>query len=65
MLEGNMFFPDVGIPILKSARYNIVFAVALPDPFTVQSVMQKSFTDALLSACVFVVGCSISLLLSW
>jgi hypothetical protein len=43
-LEGNIFFPDTGIPILKRARKIVVFAVALPDPLMVLNVIQKSFT---------------------
>ncbi len=44
MFDGNIFFPETGMPIRKSARIRVVFAVALPDPFTVLKVIQKSFT---------------------
>ena len=43
MLEGNRFFPDTGMPILKSARRIVVLAVELPEPFTVPTVIEKSF----------------------
>lgn len=39
-----MFLPETGIPIRKSDLMRVIFAVALPDPLTVQKVMQKSFT---------------------
>lgn len=42
ILEGKMFFPVTGIPILKNVRIKVVFAVALPDPLTVLKVMTKS-----------------------
>ena len=35
LLEGNRFFPDTGIPIWKMALNRTVFAVWLPEPFTV------------------------------
>jgi hypothetical protein len=44
MLDGNRFLPDTGIPILNRERKMVVFAVWLPDPFTVPTVMEKSFT---------------------
>jgi hypothetical protein len=44
MLEGKIFFPDTGIPMWNMARRRVVLAVALPEPLTVQTVMQKSFT---------------------
>ena len=43
MLEGKRFFPETGMPILKSARKMVVLAVELPDPFIVPTVIEKSF----------------------
>jgi hypothetical protein len=44
MLDGKIFFPDTGIPIRNSALSRVVFAVWLPEPFTVPNVIEKSFT---------------------
>ncbi len=44
ILEGNIFFPETGIPIWNKDLNKVVFAVALPEPLTVQIVMQKSLT---------------------
>jgi hypothetical protein len=44
ILEGKMFFPDTGIPMWNIERSKVVLAVALPEPLTVQTVMQKSLT---------------------
>src|SRR6185437_10790495 len=49
MLEGKRFLPLTGIPILNSARSRHVFAVWLPDPFTVAATITKLFTPAGLS----------------
>src|SRR5262245_44556699 len=46
MLEGKRFFPETGTPIWKMARMSVVFAVWLPEPFTVATWMQKSFVVA-------------------
>src|ERR1017187_5893061 len=46
MFDGNMFFPDTGMPIWKMERIKTVFAVWLPDPLTVATWMLKSFTTA-------------------
>ena len=35
MFDGNMFFPETGMPIWKMARIRTVLAVWLPLPFTV------------------------------
>src|SRR5258705_13417169 len=35
MFEGKRFFPDTGTPIWNTARSSVVFAVWLPEPFTV------------------------------
>ncbi len=35
MFDGNMFFPETGMPIWKMARIITLLAVWLPDPFTV------------------------------
>jgi hypothetical protein len=42
MLDGNRFFPETGMPILNRERKMVVFAVWLPEPFTVPTVMEKS-----------------------
>jgi hypothetical protein len=42
MLDGKIFFPETGMPMLKSALSKVVFAVALPDPLIVQHVIVKS-----------------------
>jgi hypothetical protein len=44
MLEGKRFFPETGMPIWKSARRSTVLALCEPDPFTVATWMEKSFT---------------------
>jgi hypothetical protein len=43
-LDGKIFFPLTGIPILKSARKMVEFAVALPEPLTVLIDMVKLLT---------------------
>jgi hypothetical protein len=42
IFDGNMFFDEQGIPILKIALNNILFDDALPDPFSVATQMFKS-----------------------
>src|SRR3954451_7360569 len=44
MFDGNIFFPETGIPIWKMARISTLLAVWLPDPFTVATWMLKSLT---------------------
>jgi hypothetical protein len=44
MFEGKRFFPETGMPILKMARRIVVFAVELPEPFLVPTIIEKSFT---------------------
>ncbi len=44
MLEGNRFLPLTGIPILNRERINVWFAVWLPEPFLVATIIEKSFT---------------------
>jgi hypothetical protein len=44
ILEGNRFFPETGIPILKRALSSVTLAVWLPEPFTVPMVIEKSLT---------------------
>jgi len=44
ILEGKIFFPEVRIPMRNNARYRMLFAVALPDPLTVQMVIHTSLT---------------------
>ena len=44
MLEGNRFLPVTGTPIWKMVRISTMFAVWEPDPLTVATSMEKSFT---------------------
>src|SRR6476646_4962731 len=44
IFDGNMFLPDTGMPIWNSERIRTVFAVWLPEPFTVPTWMLKSLT---------------------
>src|SRR5215207_574077 len=46
IFEGNRFLPLTGMPILKIARIRVLFAVWLPEPFTVAATIAKSFTIA-------------------
>src|SRR6476659_7846462 len=46
MFEGKRFLPETGTPIWKMARRRVVFAVWLPDPFTVATWMLKLLTFA-------------------
>lgn len=41
-MDGNMFFEEQGIPILKIALKRILFAEALPEPFSVATQMLRS-----------------------
>src|SRR5882762_6347126 len=41
MFGGKMFFPETGTPIWKMARRSVVFAVWLPEPFTVATWIEK------------------------
>jgi hypothetical protein len=41
MLEGNRFFPEMGMPILKKARRRVRLAVCEPEPLEVAMVMEK------------------------
>src|SRR5579859_991091 len=50
MLEGKMFLPLTGIPILKRARRRTVLAVWLPEPLTVAATSVKLLTPAGLSS---------------
>src|SRR5690349_5300585 len=50
MLEGKRFLPLTGMPILKMARNSEVFAVWLPEPFTVATTMEKLLTPDALSS---------------
>src|SRR5262245_11610960 len=47
MFEGKRFFPLTGTPIWKMARSSTELAVWLPEPFTVATLMLKSFTTDL------------------
>ena len=44
MLDGNKFFALTGMPILKTARTSRPLAVWLPEPLTVATTIEKSFT---------------------
>src|SRR5512145_3043158 len=44
IFDGKIFFPETGMPILNKARINVVFDVWLPEPLTVATVIEKSFT---------------------
>jgi hypothetical protein len=52
MFEGNMFFPETGIPIWNRDRSRTRFAVWLPDPFTVATWILKSLTTGRGAGCV-------------
>jgi hypothetical protein len=41
-LDGNIFFAEQGIPILKIALNKMLFEEALPEPFSVAIEMLKS-----------------------
>jgi hypothetical protein len=45
MLEGNMFFDEQGMPILKIALNRILFEEALPEPFSVATQILRSLID--------------------
>jgi hypothetical protein len=42
IFEGKILRAETGMPMLKIARRMVLFAVALPDPFTVAKVIEKS-----------------------
>jgi hypothetical protein len=42
IFDGNMFFEEQGIPILKIALKRMLFEEALPEPFSVATQMLKS-----------------------
>ena len=44
MFDGNMFFPETGMPIWKMERIRTLLAVWLPEPLTVATWMLKSLT---------------------
>jgi hypothetical protein len=44
MFEGKRFLPETGMPILNKERKSVKFEVWLPEPFTVDTVIEKSFT---------------------
>ena len=44
MLEGKRFLPETGMPILKESRAGWWCWRWLPEPFTVPTVIEKSFT---------------------
>ena len=44
IFDGNMFLPDTGMPIWKIDRINTLLAVWLPEPFTVATWIEKSFS---------------------
>jgi len=45
MFDGNIFFDEHGMPILKIALKRMLFEEALPDPFSVATQMFKSLID--------------------
>jgi hypothetical protein len=45
MLDGNIFFDEQGMPILKIALNKMLFAEALPEPFSVAMEMLRSLTN--------------------
>ena len=45
MLEGNRFLPVTGTPIWKIVRMSTILAVWEPEPLTVATSMEKSFTS--------------------
>ena len=47
MLEGKRFFPLTGTPIPKMLFSRTLLADCEPEPFTVATLMLKSFDDAL------------------
>ena len=51
MFDGNMFFPDTGMPIWKIDRSSTRLAVWLPDPFTVATWMLKSLIIRRVGGC--------------
>jgi hypothetical protein len=44
MFDGNIFFEEHGMPILKIALKRMLFEEALPEPFSVAIEMLKSLT---------------------
>ena len=44
MFDGNMFLPETGTPMRRIDRSSTMFAVWLPEPFTVATWMLKSLT---------------------
>jgi hypothetical protein len=59
MLEGNRFFPETGMPILKRALNRVRFEVWLPEPFAVPTVIEKSLTIGarLADGSTWIMGC--------
>jgi hypothetical protein len=45
MFDGNIFFDEQGIPILKIALKRMLFDEALPDPFSVATQIFKSLIN--------------------
>jgi hypothetical protein len=45
MLDGNIFFDEQGMPILKIALNRILFEEALPEPFSVATQILRSLID--------------------
>jgi hypothetical protein len=45
MLDGNMFFDEQGMPILKIALKRMLLEEALPDPFSVATEILKSLIN--------------------
>ncbi len=55
MLEGKMFFPEVGMPMANSALNRVLLDVAEPEPLMVPIVIQKSLTISSISLGLLVV----------
>ncbi len=45
MFDGNIFFDEQGMPILKIALNRMLFDDALPEPFSVATQMFKSLIN--------------------
>jgi hypothetical protein len=45
MFDGNMFFDEHGMPILKIALKRMLFEEALPEPFSVATQIFKSLIN--------------------
>src|SRR5918996_1615738 len=53
MFDGNMFFDEQGMPILKIALKRMLFDEALPDPFSVATQMLRSLINGVSNTASF------------